>query len=159
MRTVRVKPISQKDFERFGQVVHSNDLAADRIDLTDAIDNRRAHARPRASFITVENTSLPLMITQMERHAYSSQAFVSISGAYLVAVAPENEEGLPDAARLEAFAVPGGVSINYRANVWHHPIVALDRIAKFAVLTFVDGGTEDEQFVDIGEPTLVEQGT
>ena len=50
---------------------------------------------------------------------------------------------------MRAFRVPGNVGVNYLAGTWHHPLTALERPASFVVLTFIDGGPDDEQFVKL----------
>ena len=57
--------------------------------------------------------------------------------------------------RLLAFRVPGDTGINYRADTWHHPLAALEREARFVVLTFVDGTASDEQFVPLQDPISI----
>jgi ureidoglycolate lyase len=52
--------------------------------------------------------------------------------------------------------VPGDTGINYRADTWHHPLSALERTGRFAVLTFVDGTAADEQFVDLPQEVIIE---
>jgi ureidoglycolate lyase len=100
-------------------------------------------ARPR---------ELPLTATQMERHVHSSQTFIPQDCAsYFVMVAPHGLDGLPDPAAIRAFRVPGDVGVHYFADTWHHPLTALERPGSFVVLTFVDGGPGDEQFVDLPE--------
>ena len=94
----------------------------------------------------------------MERHVHSSQAFAPLDCAsYLVIVAPHGEGGMPDFEKIRAFRVPGDTGINYKADTWHHPLSPLERIGRFAVLTFVDGTAGDEQFVDLPQSVLVEE--
>jgi ureidoglycolate lyase len=54
-------------------------------------------------------------------------------------------------------SVPGDTGINYKADTWHHPLTPLDRLARFAILTFVDGTSGDEQFVPLPEKVLIEE--
>ena len=111
---------------------------------------------PRLSLTTVVPKSLPLTAVEMERHAYSSQAFVPVDcDSYLVLVAEHGADDLPDSATLRAFRVPGDVGINYAADTWHHPLSALTREARFVVLTFIDGTQTDEQFVPLPEPVVL----
>ena len=94
----------------------------------------------------------------MERHVHSSQAFTPLDCAsYLVMVAPHGDGGMPDLEKIRAFRVPGDTGINYKADTWHHPLSPLERIGRFAILTFVDGTASDEQFVDLPQPVLIEE--
>ncbi len=106
---------------------------------------------------TVEPKTLPLTAIQMERHVHSSQAFMPVDCAsYLVLVAPHGADEMPDLSKIRAFRVPGDTGINYRADTWHHPLSALERRGRFAILTFVDGTASDEQFVDLPQEVVIE---
>ena len=72
----------------------------------------------------------PLQISLMERHPLSSQAFVPVDGQrYIVVVAPAGDAPKPES--LRAFVATGDQGINYRRGVWHHPMIALDRVCEF----------------------------
>jgi ureidoglycolate lyase len=106
---------------------------------------------------TVEPKALPLTAVQMERHVHSSQVFVPVDSAgYLVVVAPHGADGMPDLGKIRAFRVSGDTGLNYRADTWHHPLSALERTGRFAILTFVDGTSADEQFVDLPQEVVIE---
>lgn len=156
VKRLTLDPITAEAFAPFGHLLPRLDPDAPRFDLIDELHNGRASARPRLSVTAVAPRALPLDVAEMERHIHSSQAFVPMDCAsYLVVVAPHGADGRPDPAGLRAFRVPGDTGINYRADTWHHPITALERDARFAVLTFVDGTAGDEQFVTLTEPVLV----
>ena len=70
----------------------------------------------------------------MERHIFSSQAFVPYDcESYLVLVAPHGANDRPDVSGIRAFRVPGNVGINYRADTWHHPLTALDEAPHYLI--------------------------
>ncbi|MEO0729855.1 MAG: ureidoglycolate lyase [Pseudomonadota bacterium] len=101
--------------------------------------------------------ALPVTATEMERHEFSSQSFIPMDASrYLIAVAPHRADGKPDAEKARAFIVPGSVGITYGVNVWHHPIIVLDRPAKFAVQMWRDGSSTDEEFVKLEQPFRIE---
>ena len=73
----------------------------------------------------------------MERHPLGSQAFLPLAGAsYLIVVAPAGEF---DPAQMRAFWTEGWQGVNYAKGVWHHPLLALERVSDFVV---VDRGGE-----------------
>jgi ureidoglycolate lyase len=145
-----LEPITEAAFAPFGQLLRSPHPGGPRLDLIEGLQNLRLSALPRLSLTTVTPKPLPLMAVEMERHIYSSQAFVPIDcDSYLVLVAAHGDGDLPDPATLRAFRVPGDVGINYAANT------ALAREARFVVLTFIDGTETDEQFVPLPEPVLL----
>ncbi len=152
-----LEPITADAFAPFGQLVAPGVPVGGQTQLVDALWNGRAGARPCLSFVDVAPKPLPLAAVEMERHVHSSQAFVPMDcAAYLVLVAPRGADGMPDLGGLRAFRVPGDTAVNYRADTWHHPVAPLDRAARFAVLTFVDGTAGDTQLVRLPEPVSVE---
>jgi ureidoglycolate lyase len=156
-RRLFMEPISAEAFAPFGQVLPPVAPGRPRRDLIEELENGRPSGRPRLSLATVEPKTLPLVAVEMERHAFSSQAFVPIDCAsYLVLVAPHGSAGGPDVAGLRAFRVPGDIGINYRADTWHHPLSAFERVARFVVFTFVDGTEGDEDFVTLPAPISIE---
>jgi len=156
--TLALRPISAAEFAPFGALV-PGPVDATRIDCSEPLANLRAGAAPHLYTTLVPVSALPLTLRQMERHAFSSQTFMPLDvGRYLVAVAPAAGPAMPDVDRLVAFVVPAGLGITYRAGTWHHPMTALDRPGRFAVLMWRDGGPHDEEFVDISPRKLVAQG-
>jgi ureidoglycolate lyase len=45
--------------------------------------------------------------------------------------------------------------VNYRAGVWHHPIIALDGPADFVMLAWEDGTPRDCEERPLSAPLLV----
>jgi ureidoglycolate lyase len=154
---LKIQPIDAESFMPFGQLIPSQAPERGRQDLIEELQNNRPSARLRLSMTTVEPRPLPLAAVQMERHVHSSQAFIPVDCAsYLVLVAPHGVDEMPDLGKLRAFRVAGDMGINYRADTWHHPLSALERRGRFAVLTFVDGTAADEQFVDLPHDVVIE---
>ena len=157
MKRLKIEPISKEAFAPFGQLLPPAPPGAGRQELIEELQNDRASGRPRLSIATAEAKTLPLTAVQMERHVHSSQAFAPLDCAsYLVMVAPHGGGGMPDLERVRAFRVPGDTGINYKADTWHHPLSPLERVGRFAILTFVDGTASDEQFVDLPQPVIIE---
>lgn len=156
MLTVKARIIDPVAFAPFGEVITSPDTLPN-IDASRALDNRRDGASTTLYTTIVAPVTLPLTLTRMERHRYSSQTFFPLDASrYLVCVAPDGSNGQPDPDALLAFLVPAGTGITYRADVWHHPMTALDREARFAVLMWRDGSADDEEFIDLAQPLQVD---
>ena len=154
---LKIEPIDAAAFMSFGQLIPPQAPGQGRQELFEELQNERASARPRLSMATVEPKALPLTAVKMERHVHSSQVFVPVDSAgYLVVVAPHGADGMPDLGKIRAFRVPGDTGLNYRADTWHHPLSALERTGRFAILTFVDGTSADEQFVDLPQEVVIE---
>lgn len=149
MRLV-AEPITATAFAPFGQLLQ---LPADpgRIDYSAFAANLRpGHAELCFRTSLTAASALPLRTRVMERHAFSSQAFLPVDvGRYVVMVAPDAADGGPDLAGARLFLVDGRTGINYRAAVWHHPMTVLDRAAVFATVMFNDGGDRDEDWADL----------
>jgi ureidoglycolate lyase len=154
---IRIEDVTPQTFAPFGDLLPPGTPGGGRQELIEELQNKRSSARARLSMAAVDPKSLPLTAAKMERHVYSSQAFVPLECAsYLVVVAPKGAAGAPDLSRLRAFRIPGDTGINYRPDTWHHPLTALDRIGRFAVLTFVDGTESDEEWFDLPEQVVIE---
>jgi len=148
--SIRLEAVTAEAFAPFGLLLPAPAPGEPRRELYGELQNLRETARPRLSLATTAPRTLPLTATEMERHVQSSQTFVPIDCAgYLVMVAPHGSDDRPDPEGVRAFRVPGDVGVHYFANTWHHPLTALERPGSFVVLTFIDGGPEDEQFLKL----------
>ena len=60
----------------------------------------------------------------VERHPLGSQAFIPLQDhSWLIVVAPPGDA--VDVTSLRAFRATGRQGVNYRAGVWHHPLLVL----------------------------------
>lgn len=143
-------PLTADAFAPYGRVL-TRPAGPGRVDYSAFSQNLRGSAAEVCfrSSMTMPSP-LPLVTRTMERHEFSSQAFLPIDVArYLVLVADQGGDGRPDPERLTLFLAKGDQGISYNANVWHHPMTVLDRPAIFATVMFLDGGEKDEEFVDL----------
>lgn len=152
-------PLTAEAFAPFGHVL-SLPQEPGRVDYSAFNQNLRG-AAAEVCFRTslTPPSTMPLTTRTMERHEFSSQAFLPVDvSRYLVLVAPHGEDGLPDPEHLILFMAKGDQGISYNANVWHHPMTVLDRPAVFATVMFLDGGAKDEEFVDLPEEVTLALG-
>jgi ureidoglycolate lyase len=148
----KLQALTAHEFAAFGEVFEPPPVG-ERTHLASAFENLRDHARLDCYINHREPTALPHSISAMERHAYSSQAFMPFRvSRYVVAAAPANASGGPDLCRLQAFVARGSQAVNYRSGVWHCPLIVLDEAAKFFVLMWKDGSAADEEFIELTEP-------
>lgn len=151
MNRLPAKPLTASAFAPYGAVLEipaSTGKAA----LPPALGNLRVQAQPDLSVSCVEQVrTLPLEVTFMERHQFSSQTFMPLDAScrYLVIVAPPDAQGGPDGARAEAFIAHGGQSITYHPDTWHYSLTLLAGPARFAVWMWKANDAGDEEFVDI----------
>src|SRR6218665_1268530 len=144
MRDVKIEPITEAGFAPFGKLLQVPAPGQANLDFSGILQNYRAGAKVKVSLVALDPTALPMTITEMERHRFSSQAFVP-GGCreYLVLVAASDEYDRPDPKTLRAFKVPGTVGINYNAGTWHHPMRVLHAPANFTAVMFADGSSDD----------------
>ncbi len=143
---IKLEPLTQERFAPFGQVL---DLPAEpgRADYSNHLENRRADARVCFRTSKTAASTLPLKTSTMERHAHSSQAFVPVEGGqYIVMVAPHGVDGGPDMTAARAFLAEPHQGINYKADVWHHPMTVIDQPATFTTVMWLADDGEDEEF-------------
>jgi len=75
--------------------------------------------------------SLPVDIRMVERLLYGSQAFFPLERRPFLVIVAEDRWGLQQS---QAFLAKAGQGVNYRANVWHHPLLVLDAVSDFVVV-------------------------
>jgi len=151
---ITLEPITEERFAPFGELIAVG-AAFGRTDFVARIENARPHARANLATIKLEPTPLPATITRMEKHAYSSQAFIPLDVArYVVIVAPDRA-GAPDEAELIGFVVPSGVGVSYRAGTWHTGLMIIDRPGAFAMLVHEDGTVDDCTIVPVQSFSVV----
>jgi ureidoglycolate lyase len=163
-RALPVRPLSRDAFEPFGEVL---DATGPHDDLTNGgaaqvfrdranVDVTAQGGRVRINIVRTSPIRLPLKIEMMERHALGSQAFAPLGGAdWLVVAAPP---GLLDPSAIVTFRARGNQGINYRRGVWHHPLIALDRISDFLVIDRAGKGTNLD-IERLAEPLMIESLT
>lgn len=147
-----IEPLSPEAFAPYGTVVRAP-ADVGRNSFPGALSNLRQDARVTLSASRALPKALPFTGTVMERHRFSSQTFFPLDVArYVVVVAPHAAAAMPDMRRAQAFMVPGDTAITYAADSWHHPMIALDGPACFAVLLWRDDTRADIETVALGEP-------
>lgn len=135
-----IHPLTRAGFAPFGDVVEA-DPAAMRLINAGTTERYHALARPEAlgegaevivSLFRGQPRSLPYRIDMMERHPLGSQSFHPLGGRPWLVVVAEDKGGRPGIPRV--FRATGAQGVNYRANVWHHPLMALEEISDFLVV-------------------------
>lgn len=120
------------------------------------LGNGRSNARPSLSMVhRAPVAGMPLDVTLLERHAFSSQSFVPLDvSRWLIVVCPHAAAGGPDVTRAVAFLADGMQGVTYRPDTWHHGLTVLDRPARFAIFMWCDGSAGDEEFVPVAPFTV-----
>lgn len=140
MKMLQVERLTRAAFAPFGDVIELdgarhfaiNGGTTERYHDLASVDVMESGGRPLINLFRAQPRALPVKITMMERHPLGSQAFIPLmAGRYLVVVAPAGEF---DAALMRAFWTDAWQGVNYGKGVWHHPLLALDRVSDFVVV-------------------------
>ncbi|KAF1030129.1 MAG: Ureidoglycolate lyase [Burkholderia plantarii] len=147
-----LEPLTREAFAPFGDVIELagarrfaiNGGTTERFHDLATIDVGEAGGRPLVNLFRGQPRAWPIEIAMMERHPLGSQDFVplDLAGRYAVVVARAGEF---DPAGLRAFLAEGWQGVNYAKGVWHHPLLALDRVSDFVV---IDRGGQGEPNCD-----------
>ncbi|KAF9582640.1 Allantoicase [Lunasporangiospora selenospora] len=171
--TVQPKPITNENFAKWGQVVRLPDADPNAVQVNQGTAQKFSHLaqfvnhRPAVSDTANPNPSLksadaniaifkcykPVTADQfpiklLERHSYSSQMFMPMggdgNGSYVVVTAENGPDDKPILETLEAFKCNNTLGINYKPNVWHHPMIVVEKPVQFMTITYESGvGLED----------------
>lgn len=154
-----IQTLTQGSFAAFGEVIEHRGEAR-RHPVT--IDFSSEHEDIQQQFWVSRMQSasqLPCKVTQLERHPFSDQAFVSLRGnQFLVVVCPNTADGSPDISGVRAFVAGPAQGIVYRRNVWHAPLAAIDEPADFFVSMALTKRAENDEFFDLPEPLNIHSG-
>jgi ureidoglycolate lyase len=148
----KLRALTGDAFAAFGEVFEPPPVG-ERTPVAPSFQNLRSDAWLDCYINHRAPVPLPHTVNVMERHAFSSQAFMPLRvSRYVIAAAPSKSSGRPDVSRVQAFVAGSDQAINYRAGVWHCPLIVLDEAANFVVVMWKDGSARDEEFVDLAEP-------
>ena len=132
---IKIKPkkVSKKNFKKFGQIIDTskkkffsiNNGFAKRYDNLGKIDTSTKKGTTGVSIFSAKKRSFPMKIDMMEKHPLGSQAFIPMKETiFLTFVAPKGEK--PNLEKIESFIVPKGKGVNYKAGVWHFPLISTE---------------------------------
>lgn len=156
--SITAVPLTAEAFKPFGDVIEAAGAA-------DMMINEgrceRFHNRARLTFqggeagislFRSDASSLPYELTLMERHPIGSQAFLPMSKTPFLVVVAEDADGKP--GKLHAFVTAPGQGVNYLADTWHAPLIALEDQAVFAVIDRIGSGNNLEES-PLSEPVRI----
>ena len=161
---IQAATLTVEGFAPFGDVVSAdvragsaaNQGTAVRFDRCAPLLNDRPAAHANLAVFRSVPKSLPFEVKLLEQHPHSTQVFLPMRCArFLVCVAPTLDGGAPDVRALKAFICTAGQGIAYKPGVWHHPILALDQTAEFAMIAYEDGSARDCVEYLFAHPVLV----
>ncbi|ANL47916.1 ureidoglycolate lyase [Rhizobium phaseoli] len=147
-----VRPLTRSAFAPFGEVIEADPIS---MRLINGGTTERFHALAAAEVVGEgarviinlfrgQPRSFPYDVDMMERHPFGSQSFSPVSGRPFLVVVAEDEHGRP--GRPQVFLARGDQGVNYRRNVWHHPLMALGQASDFLVVDRDGPGNNLEEF-------------
>ena len=132
-KIIKPIPITKENFSKFGEVITTENIKpleinngyAKRFDEIAKIDTSSQEGETTISIFSALKRSFPMKIDMMEKHPLGSQAFIPMKETiFLTFVAPKGEK--PNIEKIESFIVPKGKGVNYKAGVWHFPLIATE---------------------------------
>jgi ureidoglycolate lyase len=160
-----IEPLTQSAFAPFGDVIEAdpatmrfiNNGTTERFHALAVAEAVGDGARVIINLFRGQPRAFPYAVGMMERHPFGSQSFSPISGRPFLVVVAEDEDGRP--ARPRVFLARGDQGVNYRRNVWHHPLMSLGAVSDFLVVDRDGPGNNLEEFFFdtpyiISEPAL-----
>ncbi|MGE7367946.1 ureidoglycolate lyase [Neorhizobium sp. NPDC001467] len=138
--TLPIHPLTRDAFAPFGDVIEADPA---RRRLINNGTTERFHALAEAvmlgradrlifNIFRGQARTFPHVIDMMERHPFGSQSFVPLSGRPFLVAVSKDEDGVP--SRPQIFLAQAHQGVNYFANCWHHPLMALGQTSDFLVV-------------------------
>lgn len=160
--TLTIRPLTQEAFAPFGQVIEANPASMRHIN---GGTTERYHALAEAEAVGEDARviinifrgsprAFPYTVDMMERHPFGSQSFSPLDNRPWLVIVAEDEGGKP--GRPQVFRAGGRQGVNYRRNVWHHPLIAVGAVSDFLVVDRLGGGVNLEEFF-LETPFTIEQ--
>ncbi len=151
--TLRIEPLTAEAFAPFGSVLEAdpasmrliNSGTTERFHALGVAEARGEGARVVLNLFRGQPRAFPYTIDMMERHPLGSQSFTPLNGAAWLVVVAEDEGGRPGPPRV--LAARGDQGVNYRPNVWHHPLIAVGQVQSFLVVDREGPGVNLEEQV------------
>ena len=132
-KIIKPIPITKENFSKYGDMISTENIKpleinngyAKRFDNIAKIDTSIDKGETTISIFSALKRSFPMKIDMMEKHPLGSQAFIPMKETtFLTLVAPAGEK--PDLEQIESFIVPIGKGVNYKAGVWHFPLISTE---------------------------------
>lgn len=144
-------------FAAYGHLVTPPDLPGKRQFYSDTLHTRAKDSAPVLHVNHVTPQSLPIEVSEIERHPHAAQCFFPLDvSRYVVMVMPSDDTGQPHPDLALAFLMPGTMGVIFNPGVWHLGATVLDRAGHFTVLMWRGGPQQDDEFRTIAPLTLIE---
>ncbi len=150
--TLEILPLTREAFSPYGDVIEADPST---MRLINNGTTQRFHAlaepvvvgAPERLIFNIfrgQPRRFPYAVGMMERHPFGSQSFVPLSGRPFLVGVSDDDGGKPGHPRIFLAAAHQGV--NYFANTWHHPLMALGAVSDFLVVDRDNTAANLEEF-------------
>lgn len=147
-----IRPLTKEAFAPFGTVIETdpstlryiNGGTTERYHALAEADVAGDDARVIINIFRGSPRTFPHVVDMMERHPLGSQSFSPIDNRPWLVVVAEDENGRP--GMPQAFLANGRQGVNYRRNVWHHPLMAVGAASDFLVVDRSSSSENLEEF-------------
>jgi ureidoglycolate lyase len=157
---LKAAPLTAAAFAPFGDVIEIagraprliNEDTCERYDDLAPVDVSSEEGRPLISIFRAAPRPIPFSVKSLERHPLSSQAFYPLDATPFLVVVAKDGDG-PWATRIHAFHAASDQGVSYRANTWHHALLAIGQTSRFLV---IDRGGPGENCEEVTiDPAIV----
>lgn len=137
---LKIQPLTREAFAPFGEVIETDPSAmryinggtTERYHALAEAEATGEDARVIINIFRGSPRTFPYAVDMMERHPFGSQSFSPIDNRPWLVVVAEDEGGKP--GRPKVFRAGGRQGVNYRRNVWHHPLMTVGAVSDFLVV-------------------------
>ena len=135
MKVIKPIKLTKKRFSKFGDLIDTskrkpisiNNGYAKRFHDLMKIDTFKKRGKPIVSIFKAKKRRFPMRIDMMEKHPLGSQAFIPMEDTkFFVFVAPKGNK--PNINKIQSFIVPKQTGINYKAGIWHFPLISTENM-------------------------------
>lgn len=152
MSEIIVSKLTRQAFSDFGDVIETdgaknfeiNNGSTVRYHDLAKVEILGENASTLVNIFRGDQKVFPLAIDMMERHPFGSQAFIPLQGRLFLVVVSKDVDGVP--GKPQAFLAKGNQGVNYAANTWHHPLLALEPDSDFLVVDRGGDGDNLEEY-------------
>lgn len=157
-----IQPLTKEAFAPFGSVIEAdpafmryiNGGTTERYNALTEVEAVGEDAKVIINIFRGSPRSFPYAVNMMERHPFGSQSFSPIDDRPWLVVVAEDEGGKPGLPQV--FRAGGRQGVNYRRNVWHHPLMTVGAVSDFLVVDRLGAGNNViEHFFDT--PFVIER--
>ncbi len=154
---IKAIPLTSEAFAAFGQVLQGSGAETERKSFAARMENMRPDARPNMTYMKLVPATGSIRIEALEKHEYSNQTFIPLNGTrHLVAVCPSTPNGDPVISELKVFIAEGSQAVNYNADIWHAPRMALNNPGEFIMFRWDDGSNRDTVLIELEMDLMVD---